>query len=90
MGKGWWGEDRKEKEERGREERYPGTVYSLLLYSLMREVLYQITLGKTTQKIARESDFRPEAHYCFQVPDLAQAKALELSYIYRVSPDMGR
>lgn len=56
----------------------------------MREVLYQITLGKTTQKIARESDFRPEAHYCFQVPDLAQAKALELSYIYRVSPDMGR
>lgn len=56
----------------------------------MREVLYQITLGKTTKKIARESDFRPEAHYCFQVPDLAQAKALELSYIYRVSPDMGR
>lgn len=51
----------------------------------MRDLLYLVTFVKTTKKIAPESYFRPEAHYCFQIPDLAQARALELSYIYQVS-----
>lgn len=49
---------------------------------LARDLLYLVTFVKTTKKIAPESYFRPEARYCFQIPDLAQAKALELSYIY--------